>query len=353
MSKSVVDKYFPELTVSLTILLFVVSLFTMKPVVFPFFAAIASAYITFPIFQFFLRLFKNRQIAAVLTVVVILLSILGLILVILPTLVKQIQGFVDYLPVLMARIDFYFKKYLGKKLFAGKLSPENVRSVFSLIYKNFSVSNSATMAAVVQKIFSGVFSIASIVINIVVIPLLSYYVLVDWENLRELYLKLIPRDYRVETAVLIDRVNDSLSGYIRGQLLMAFLVAVYFSITLTAAGIKYSFLIAVVAGIMNMIPYVGFFTGFVPSILLAVFDNGDLFHIVAVLLIFLSEAALENVIYPMVMSKTTGINPLLIFFAIFFGATYGSFLGIVVAVPVVAMILPVFDSFMFKKEGKL
>ncbi|WP_456397495.1 AI-2E family transporter [Desulfurobacterium sp.] len=350
MNSSVFDKYFPEIVVTFTIIVFIVSLFAMGSVVFPFFAAITSAYITFPIFEFFLKVFKKRQVAAVFTVVLILVAILGLILVILPVLLRQIEGFIDYLPVLTSKIDFYLFKYLGKRLFAGRFNPDNVKSVFSLIYQNFNINNSMTVAALVQKIFSGVFSIASIAINIVVIPLLSYYILVDWENLRDLYLKLLPREHRAETAVLLDKVNDSLSGYIRGQLLMAFLVAFYFSITLTAVGIRYSFLIAVVAGIMNMIPYVGFFTAFVPSILLAIFDKGDLFHIVAVGIVFLSEAALENVIYPMVMSRTTGINPLLIFFAIFFGATYGNFLGIIVAVPVVAMVLPVFDSFMMKKE---
>ncbi|OMH40829.1 AI-2E family transporter [Desulfurobacterium indicum] len=352
MNRTLFDKYFPEIVVISTIIIFVISLFIMKSVIFPFFAAMASAYITFPIFEFFLKLFKKRQIAAVLTVVLILVAILGLILVIFPVLLKQIESFIDYLPVLVSKIDFYLAKYLGKKIFSGRFNPGNMKSVFSLIYRNFDINNSITVAALVQKIFSGVFSIASIAINIVVIPFLSYYILVDWENLRDLYLKLLPFEHRAETAVLIDKVNDSLSGYIRGQLLMAFLVAVYFSITLTAIGIRYSFLIAVVAGIMNMIPYVGFFTAFVPSILLAIFDNGDLFHIVAVGIVFLSEAALENVIYPMVMSRTTGINPLLIFFAVFFGATYGNFLGIIVAVPVVAMILPVFDSFMMKKEMK-
>ncbi|WP_297446316.1 AI-2E family transporter [Desulfurobacterium sp.] len=352
MNNSVVERYFPEIVVTLTITVFIIVLFMMKPVVFPFFAAMASAYISFPVFEFFLKIFKKRQIAALLTVVLILLAILSLMLVVLPDLIKQIEEFIDYLPVLTSKIDFHLSKYIGKRVFANGFNPKNATTVFSLLYKNFSVNNSLTVAALAQKIFSGVFSIASVVINIVVIPLLSYYILVDWENLRDLYLKLIPRAYRTETAVLLDRVNDSLSGYIRGQLLMAFLVAVYFSITLTVVDIRYSFLIAVVTGIMNMIPYVGFFTGFVPSILLAVFDNGDLFHIVAVIIVFLSEVALENVIYPMVMSRTTGINPLLIIFAIFFGATYGSFLGIIVAVPVVAMILPVFDSFMMKRESE-
>ncbi len=350
MTKGFTDKYFPEIFIFVSITALVISLFIMNSVIFPFFAAAASAYIVYPLFVSLRKLFKRDNIAALVTVFLIILVIAGTLLIIFPILIKQIEGFMEYFPVLLKKIDFYLNKFLGKKLFAGKFNPENIKSLFSMFYNNISIDNSLSFASFVQKLFSGVFSVASIAINMIIIPILTYYFFIEWRNLRNLYIKLAPKKHRAEIEKLLEKVNESLAGYIRGQLLIALFVGLFFAITLTTIGIRYSFLIAFAAGVMNMIPYVGFYTGLIPSLLLAIFDNGDLFHIVGVTIIFLSEAAIENVIYPMVMSKTTGIKPLLIFFAIFSGATYGGFLGIVIAVPVAAMILPVFYSFMEKRE---
>ena len=351
-NNSFVDRYFPEIFIFSSITILVVSLFVMNSVIFPFFAAAASAYITYPLFLFTFKVVKKPRISAILIVFLLILIIAGTILIILPVLIKQIESFIDYLPTLLNKIDFYISKFSGKKLFAGKFNPDNIKEILSMVYSNISFDSSITFATFVQKLFSGVFSVASIIINLVIIPILTYYFFVDWKGIKELYIKLVPKKHRKDTEKLLEKVNESLAGYIRGQLLMALFVGAFFAVTLTAIGIRYSFLISFAAGVMNMIPYVGFYTGLIPSLLLAIFDNGDLFHIVGVIVIFLSEAAIENVIYPMVMSRTTGIKPLLIFFAIFFGATYGGFLGIVVGVPVVAMILPVFESFMEKREAE-
>ena len=100
-----------------------------------------------------------------------------------------------------------------------------------------------------------------------------------------------------------------------------------------------------------MIPYVGFFSGLLPSLLLAVFDNGSLEAVLGVLAVFLTEAGLENLIYPLVMSRTTGVNPILIILFIFVGGYLGGFLGIVVAVPLAVILIPIFESFLDKKRG--
>jgi predicted PurR-regulated permease PerM len=130
---------------------------------------------------------------------------------------------------------------------------------------------------------------------------------------------------------------------------VATFVGFYIALGLYFVGIKYSFLIGFVAGVLNMIPYVGFFSGLIPSILLAIFDNGEFTYVVGVLIVFLTEIGIENLIYPIVMSRTTGINPLLVLLSIFIGGYYGGLLGIIIAVPVAVMIVPVFETFIEKK----
>ena len=134
-------------------------------------------------------------------------------------------------------------------------------------------------------------------------------------------------------------------------MLVATFVGIYIAAGLYLVGIKYALLIGFAAGDLNMIPYVGFFSGLIPSILLAIFDNGDLAYAVGVLIVFFTEVGIENFIYPIVMSKATGVNPLLVLLSIFIGGYLGGFLGIVIAVPVAVMVVPIFESFIEKKEN--
>jgi predicted PurR-regulated permease PerM len=163
-------------------------------------------------------------------------------------------------------------------------------------------------------------------------------------------LAVAPKRIEKELHELLNRVHESLSSYLIGQMVVATFVGIYIALGLYLVGIKYAFLIGFVAGVLNMIPYVGFFSGLIPSLLLAIFDNGSLKAVIGVLVVLLSEAGLENLIYPLIMSRTTGVNPLLILFSIFVGGYLGGLLGIVISVPLAVILVPVFESFLKKKE---
>jgi len=344
-----VSRYLPEIYLFSTVLLLLLLLFLLKPALLPFFIASVLAYISLPIFDFFQQITAKRRVSAFLTLLTLFLfSLIGLFVVI-PTVIEQVQSFINYLPTLIRRLDSFFFLHFGKHWpIFHPLKMKNLAEFLQEIYSKF---GSIPIGSLLSKFFSGVFSVIEIAVNIVVVPFLTYYFLIDSEKIRNIYLSLSPESIQDELEELLNRVHASLSSYLIGQMAVATFVGTYIAIGLYFVGIKYSLLIGFVAGVLNMIPYVGFFSGLIPSLFLAIFDNGSLEAVLGVLTVFLTEVGLENLIYPLVMSRTTGVNPILILLFIFVGGYIGGFLGIVVAVPLAVILIPIFESFLRKKRG--
>ncbi|WP_457754976.1 AI-2E family transporter [Thermovibrio ammonificans] len=346
------SRYLAEIYLFTTIVVLIALLFLLKPAVMPFFIASTVAYLFHPLFGFFKKSFKgNVKLAAASTLAAIGLVIFITLFIILPTIFEQVQSFITYLPTLMQKLDTVIYKTFGEHLL--KRFHFNAEGFHEIIKELYSKLGNLPIGNLLSKLFSGVFSILSILINLFVIPFLTYYFLTTGDKVLELYIKTAPKRIQAELKALIDKVHSSLSSYLLGQVAVAVFVGVYLSVGLWLVKIKYALLIGFIAGVLNMIPYVGFFSGLIPSLLLAAFDNGTWSAVIGVLIVFLTEVGLENLIYPLVMSRTTGINPILILLATFVGGYAGGFLGIVIAVPVAVMAVPIFESFLEKKEGSI
>jgi len=344
-----VNRYLAELYLTLTILLLVLSLFLLKPAVFPFFAASAVAYVFHPVFLFFLNLTGGRKkVSALLTVLAMFLVLFFALFIILPSVIAQVQGFFNFLPTLFEKLDKFFVTHFGKHVsFHHLLKFSTLREVFNEVYLKI---GTIPIANLISKLFSGVFSAISIAVNAVVVPFLSYYFLINSSEIVDVYVLLAPCRIQEELRELLKKVHDALSSYLIGQMSVALFVGVYVSLGLFLVGIKYPLLIGFISGVLNMVPYVGFFSGLVPSVLLAIFDNGTLKAFLGVLVVFLTEVGIENLIYPVIMSKTTGVNPILVLLSIFLGGYLGGILGIIIAVPLAVMLVPIFENFAEKRR---
>lgn len=344
-------KYLAELFFLSSLALLIVVLFAMKTAIMPFFIGSAVAYVSYPLFEFFQRLTRNRKrVSAILTIFTLLLLVLIAVFIILPTVITQVQSFIKFLPELIKKLDVFLYKFLGEHYL--KQFNFHTSTFQTLIREIYSRLGSLPIGDIIQRLFSGVSSIFDVLLNIILAPLVTYYLLVNVRKIKKLYLSIAPANIREELNCLLTKVHDSLSSYLIGQMVVAVFVGFYIAIGLYFVGIKYCFLIGFVSGALNMAPYIGFFSGLVPAILLAIFDNGKLTYVVGVLIVFLTEVGIENLLYPVVMGKTTGINPLLVLLSIIVGGYYGGVLGIIIAVPVAIMVVPVFESIMKKREAE-
>ncbi len=343
-------RYLPEIYLTATVLLLVFLLFSLKSVFLPFFVASAFAYVFYPVFSFFRTLTGNRRrVSALLTILTMFLFFSFALFILIPAVIEQVQSFLNYLPVLMEKLDKFFSSFFGKHFsILHPLKFSNLREILDEIYSKL---GTLPIANIISKLFSGVFSAISIVINLIIIPFLTYYFLLNSRGIVETYILLSPLSIQEEVEELLKKIHSSLSSYLLGQMAVALFVGIYISIGLLFVGIKYSLLIGFIAGLLNMIPYVGFFSGLIPSLLLAIFDNGTLEAFIGVLIVFLTEVGIENLVYPLIMSRTTGINPILILLSIFLGGYFGGFLGVVIGVPLAVILVPIFESFKEKKES--
>ncbi len=341
--------YLTEIYLTSTVILLLILLFLFEPAILPFFIASAVAYVFYPVFIFFNNLTGDRRrFSAFLTLLTMFLVLSFALFILIPSIIEQIQSFLNFLPTLFEKLDSFFIKFFGKHfplLHPFKLT--TLKEIINEIYQKF---GTIPIANLISKLFSGFFSAISIVINLIVIPFLTYYLLINSRKIVRIYLLIAPCSIQKELKLLLQKVHSSLSSYLIGQMAVALFVGLYIAIGLLFVGIKYSLLIGFVAGVLNMIPYVGFFSGLVPSLLLAIFDNGTLEAVIGVLTVFLTEVGLENLIYPLIMSRTTGVNPILILLSIFLGGYLGGLLGVVIGVPLAVILVPIFESFIEKKE---
>lgn len=193
------------------------------------------------------------------------------------------------------------------------------------------------------------------VVMVFLVPLLTFYMLMDTENLRHGFMQLFPSNRRADARELVDKIDDVLARYIRGQLAVASIIGVSISVVLQTLGLPYGVLIGIFAGFINLIPYVGTPLGMVPAFLVAFFmpETGGLFKgivvVVAMWGVFLAEG---KIIVPTIVGKSVGLPPLIIIFSLIAGAELLGVPGMLLAVPCAA-IARVIVTHLIEKRDRL
>ncbi|MEO2068029.1 MAG: AI-2E family transporter, partial [Desulfurobacteriaceae bacterium] len=189
-------RYLTEIFFLFSILIMVLGLFIMKSVMMPFFIGSAIAYISYPVFKRLEAVLRNKVVSAVLTLSVIGVLITAVILIVLPTIIVEIESFFNYLPRLTNKIDVFLYKHLGEH-FLHKLN-FNVTTFEKVIKTIYLQIGQLPVGDIFQRLFSGFFSVFGIVINTILVPLITYYFLVNASKMKELYLQIAPQEIRHE-----------------------------------------------------------------------------------------------------------------------------------------------------------
>jgi predicted PurR-regulated permease PerM len=176
-------------------------------------------------------------------------------------------------------------------------------------------------------------------LNILLIPVLMAYFLVDFERMKEAVVGCLPVASKAHIVEKLREVETVLRDFVKGQLMVAFIMGVLYCIGLWIVGVDMPVLVGMSAGMLNLVPYLGTTLGIVVSIVLVLLKFQDLMHPILVLAVFGAVQAIEAyVITPMVVGEKLGLHPLIILFAlVVFGHLLG-FVGILLAVPVAAVL---------------
>ncbi len=309
----------------------------LGPILTPFLLAALLAYICNPLVDRLLRLGLPRLpgVLAVLLGLFALVSTLGLIVI--PLLIDEANVVTARLPDALAlaneKLLPWLRQNFGIRL---KLDPATIRKMLG--------DNMDAVQVVLEKVYVsariGSGALITFGAMLILVPVAMFYLLLDWNSLLDRIDKLIPRRWHGKVAKLSGKVDAVLSEYLRGQLLVMAILAAYYSIALSIAGLPSAISVGVLTGMLIFIPYLGYATGLILALLVATLQFAGMAPIIAVLIVFGIGQMLESfILTPFLVGDRIGLHPLTVIFVLMaFGQLFG-FLGILLALPASAVLL--------------
>jgi predicted PurR-regulated permease PerM len=190
---------------------------------------------------------------------------------------------------------------------------------------------------VIDFISRGGIAAVALLINLVLIPVVTFYLMRDWDLLIQGIQDLLPRNLEAGISQMVKEVDDVLAAFLRGQLMVMFALGVIYTIGMSLIGIEFAFLIGMGAGLLSIVPYLGSIVGVVVAAGAAIFQFQDSFHLIMVLLVFgLGQMAEGMYLTPKLVGDQIGLHPVTVIFAVLAGGQLFGFLGILLALPVAA-----------------
>jgi predicted PurR-regulated permease PerM len=193
-------------------------------------------------------------------------------------------------------------------------------------------------ASLAQGVLSSALGLVSAAVFIVVVPVVTFYMLMDWDHMIARIDAMLPRDHAPTIRRLAREIDTALAAFVRGQLSVCALLGTFYAVALMLAGLQFGLVVGAIAGAITFIPYVGSLVGGTLAIGLALFQFwGDPLSIALIAGIFVFGQFVEgNILTPKLVGHSVGLHPVWLIFALaLFGSLFG-FVGMLVAVPVAA-----------------
>jgi predicted PurR-regulated permease PerM len=314
--------------------------YLLAPVITPFAISAVLAYFGDPIVDRLERVSiwrwkvgRTVAVSIVFMLMVVLITIILLILI--PLLADQIR-------LLVERFPQWIEWFSGTVLpwVAGKLGFELADfdpARFSDMLKEYWKEISTAAFNVIDFISRGGMAVATWLTHLVLIPVVTFYLLRDWDSMIRGIHDLLPRNMEAEISRLASEVDDVLGAFFRGQLMVMLALGIMYSIGLSLVGIELAVLIGMGAGLLSIVPYLGSIVGVLVAIGAAIFQFHDWFHPVMVLLVFgVGQSAESMFLTPKLVGDKIGLHPVTVIFAVLAGGQLFGFLGILLALPVAA-----------------
>ena len=314
--------------------------FLLAPVITPFALSAGLAYLGDPLVdrleQTAVWRWKLGRALAVSIVFVLILTLLSSILLILiPLLVEQIRLLIERLPQWIEWFTATAFPWLAAKLGVSMASYDATQ--FSKMLQAYWKEISAAAFSVIDFLSRGSKVAIAWLVNLVLIPVVTFYLLRDWDGLKRGLQNLLPRNIEAEVSSLGVEIDAVLSAFIRGQLMVMLVLGVIYSVGLSLVGIEFAVLIGMGAGLLSLVPYLGSFSGVLVAAAVAIFQYQDGLYLLLVLLVFAVGQMIEGMyLTPKLVGDRIGLHPVAVIFAVLAGGQLFGFLGVLLALPAAA-----------------
>ncbi|MES2682428.1 MAG: AI-2E family transporter [Pseudomonadota bacterium] len=311
-------------------------LWLLGPILMPFVVGAILGYVGDPVVDWLERRRFSRTWGVVLVFSTITLSIALLILLIAPMIYAQTVTLIESAPDALRWIQDVALPKLGINV------PENLRIDANYIRRWLTEHwQEATGAAGVVAKSS--LAVLATIANIALIPVVAFYLLRDWDRIVEACDQFTPPRWRPLSRRLAGECDEVLGSFIRGQGLVMLAMAIYYTVTLSIAGLKLSLVVGLIAGTLTFVPYLGFAVGFAAAMIAVLVQDPSFWPITWVVIIFVVAQMLEgNVLVPLLVGDKIGIHPVTVIFAVMAGGQLMGFTGVLIALPVAAILAVLF-----------
>ena len=314
------------------VVVILVALWFLGHVILPFVLGGAIAYVLDPIADRLEKLGLSRIVSVALISLAATLIFVLLVLLVIPTLIQQAAALIDSAPDLLNRLQASLTERFPQLLDADSTIRQQLVAIGETIQSKG--------GDVINGLLTSAAGLINVIILLVVVPVVAFYLLLDWDNMTAKIDDMLPRDHAPVVRNLASQIDNTLASFIRGQGTVCFVLGSYYAIALMLAGLNFGLIVGFIAGLISFIPYVGALVGGVLAIGLALFQFwGDWLSIGIIAGIFGVGQFLEgNILTPKLVGNSVGLHPVWLIFALsVFGSLFG-FVGMLVAVPMAAMI---------------
>ena len=312
--------------------------YLLSNVLLPFVAGAAIAYLLDPLADRLERLGIGRLGATIIILVAFLLLLLVALGAIVPLAARQVVSFAEQVPGYVQRLQNLVAEHGGPLVerFGGHEAMQQLQQSIG----NMVGQGAAWVATFARSLWTGGQALIGVVSLLVVTPVVAFYLLVDWDRMIATIDRWVPPRHRETVRGLAREMDKAVAGFVRGQIAVCVILGVFYAAGLTLVGLNFGATIGMIAGLISFIPYVGSLTGLILSIGVALVQFlPDWTWVFATLAVFLVGQFLEgNILSPKLVGASVGLHPVWLMFALLaFGSVMG-FVGLLVAVPLAAMI---------------
>jgi predicted PurR-regulated permease PerM len=312
-------------------------LYFLSPILAPFLFAAILAYISNPAVSWLARHRVPRALGAVIVLLALVGILVLLLLILLPLFIKELRLLWERLPAFLVQVNDHLLPWLRQRFGVElQLDPAALRNLAS---ESLQGADGLGMKLLASLRIGGL-AVLGFVVNLLLVPVVLFYLLRDWNLLLARIEGLLPRRWHPRITRMASEIDAVLAEFLRGQIAVMLLMSVLYVFGLWLAGLQFALPIGIIAGMLVFIPYIGMLTGLTLATLAALMQFGSLGGLIPIWIVIGIGHALESMLVtPLLVGKRIGLHPVAVIFALLaFGQLFG-FFGVLLALPASAALL--------------
>lgn len=312
-------------------------LYLLSPILTPFLVGILLAYLADPLVNRLMRLHLPRLLSVLIVFISLFVIIALLIILLIPLIEKQIAALIIFIPKIIAWVQEIIIPWVSTQF--GVQEIFNIDTIKTTLADNWMKAGDIASIILKTTLKSG-FKFAAWITNLILVPVVTFYLLRDWDEVVQGFRNLLPRTIEPTVTKLAGECNEVLSAFFRGQLLVMLSLGIIYSIGLTLVGLQIGLMIGIISGLVSIVPYLGFIIGITTASIAAYIQFGSVIPIVWVCLVFVIAQTIDGMfLTPNLVGDRIGLHPVAVIFALLAGASLFGFFGVLLALPVAAVIM--------------